>query len=316
MKFFLLLFLFNVSIFAGELLSPKFHFTASGSVNDIVVKGNKLYAATDASCLDIFNLKTHKKIQTIKLEKIVDFMGDIIDATIFSVDVIDNQIMMLSQGLDGYSRIYLYQDAKLSLLIKNRDKLAVSKAKFLNNDTLLLGLLSDEIISYNIKTNKQNYRIDSSSSKFSDFVLNEDKSQVVVADESGNLQLLRTKDGKHLHSFNGQNLDEVFGVDYKKGIIITAGKDRRVVVYDTNSNDSYYKSSSFFIYSVGLSPSGIIAGYSSDVHNNITIFNTKTKSIIAEYGGNRSPLSKILFVSEKEFIVSSASKKINLYQLH
>jgi len=130
------------------------------------------------------------------------------------------------------------------------------------------------------------------------------------------LQLLSTKDGKHIHSFTGENLDDVFGVDYKKGIIATAGKDRRVVIYDTNRDKVYYKTSSFFIYSVGLSPSGNIIAYSSDVSNNITLFNTTTKAIIAEYGGNKSPLSKILFLDENSFIVSSAKKKINFYTIH
>ena len=314
MKFFLVVLVFFSSVLAGELHLPKFHFMASGAVNDIVVQDNKLYAATDASYLDVFSLINHKKIQSIKLDKIIDFMGDTIDSTIFSVDVMAGKIMMLSQGLKGYSRVYLYENEKLSLLIKDTDHLAVSKAKFLDKNTLLLALLSDEIISYDIQKNKQNYRVASSASKFSDFVLNEDKSQVVVADESGTLQVLNTKDGKHLLTLSGQNLDDVFGVDYKNGIIATAGKDRRVVIYDTNVGEAYYKTSSFFIYSVGLSPSGTVAAYSSDVSNNITLFNTSTQSIIAEYGGNKSPLSKILFISEDEFIVSSAKKKINLYK--
>ena len=314
MKFFLLILVFFSFIFAKELHLPKAHFMASGSVNDIVVQNKKLYAATDASCLDIFSLQNHKKIKTIKLEKIIDFMGDTIDTTIFSVDVIAGKIMMLSQGLEGYNRVYIYEKGKLDLLVADKDHLAISKAKFLDKNTLILALLSDEIISYNITKHKQNYRVDSSSSKFSDFVLNEDKSQVVVADESGDLQLLSTKNGKHLETFSGNNLDDVFGVDYKNGIIATAGKDRRVVIYDIKKGGAYYKTSSFFIYSVGLSPSGKIVAYSSDVNNNITLFDTKTKENIAEYGGNKSPLSKILFLNENEFIVSSAKKKINLYK--
>jgi len=117
MKFFLLVLVFFSSLFARDLHLPKAHFMASGSVSDIVVNDNKLYAATDASCLDIFNLKTYKKTESIKLDEIVDFMGDTIETTIFSVDVIDAKIMMLSQGLQGYSRVYIYEKNKLSLLI-------------------------------------------------------------------------------------------------------------------------------------------------------------------------------------------------------
>lgn len=311
---FLLIVFMNV-LFAKELQLPQAHFIASGGVNDIVIQNNKLYAATDASCLDIFNLKDYKKIQSIQLEKIVDFMGDTIETTIFSVDVMAGKIMMLSQGLKGYSRVYLFQNGKLSALIKDEDHLAITKAKFLDKHTLLFALLSDEIIAYDIKNHTQNYRVDSSASKFSDFVLSEDKSEVIVADESGDLQLLHTKDGQHLKSFTGKNLDDVFGVDYKNGIIATAGKDRRIVIYDTKRDTAYYKKSSFFIYSVGLSPSGQRVAYSSDVYNNIRLFNTQTKETIAEFSGNKSPPSKILFINENTFLVSSAKKMINSYTI-
>jgi len=303
------------ALLAQEFHFPKAHFIASGGVHDILTYKNKLYAATDASCVDIFDLKSQQKISSISLDKIVDFMGEPIDTTIFSVDVIQEKVMLLSEGLKGYSRVSIYENGKLSTLIKDANHLAITKAKFIDAHTLLLALLSDEIISYDIKKHRQNYRVDASASKFSDFVLSEDKSKLVLADESGDLQLLRTQDGKHLKSFTGKNLDDVFGVDFKKGIIATAGKDRRVVIYDTKHATVYYKKSSFFIYSVGLSPSGKRVAYSSDVHNNITLFNTQTKETIAEFSGNKSPLSKILFIDEDTFLVASAKNVINLYTI-
>ncbi len=315
MKTFVLFLMLMSALFSKEFHFPKAHFVASGGVHDIVVYKNKLYAATDASCLDIFDLKSHKKIKSIHLEKIVDFMGDSIDTTIFSVDVIDTKVMILSQGLKGYSRVYMYEHEKLSPLLTDANHLAITKAKFIDNHTLLLALLSDEIISYDIIKHKQNYRVDASASKFSDFALSEDKSQVVVADESGDLQLLHTKDGKHIKSFTGENLDDVFDIDYKNGIIATAGKDRRVVIYNTKRASAYYKKSSFFIYSVGLSPSGKSVAYSSDVHNNITLFDTQTKKTKYKFSGNKSPLSKILFLNEHTFLVASEQTMINLYTI-
>ena len=315
MKYIFILIVLFSSLIAGKLNEASSHYVASGSVADLAVSNHTLYAATDASCVDIFNLKTKEHLDTIKLEKIKDFMGDIIDASIFSVDVVNNKVLILSQGQNGYSRIYLYQTKKLIPIIKDNDALAIVKVRFLDENTILLALLSDEIISYSIKNKKQNYKVSSSESKFSDFVLNEDKSKVVIADESGDLQMINTKDGVHIKSFEAQNLDDVFQVDYKNNKIATAGKDRRVVIYDAQTKVAYYKTSSFFIYSVGLSPSGNRVAYSSDVNNNITVFNTKTKTTLAEFTGNKAPLSKILFLSENEFLVSSADKIINLYKI-
>ena len=316
MKLLISFFLFFFSfVNADTFHQPQAYFLASGGVSDMVVAKGKLYVATDASCVDVFQVKNQKKITTINLDKIVDFMGDIVDTKVFSVDVNSKKMMILSQGLDGYSRVYIYEKKKLKLLIDEKKHLAIIKAKFLSESTLILALLSDEIISYDIQKQQQNYRVDSSASKFSDFVLKEDKSQVIVADESGDLQVLDTQSGKHLQTLSGKNLDDVFGVDYKNGIIATAGKDRRVVIYNQKNASAYYKSSSFFIYSVGLSPSGNIVAYSSDVKNNITLFNTHTKSTIKKFGGNKSPLSKILFLNEKEFLVASSRKKINFYRI-
>jgi hypothetical protein len=305
----------SIALFGARVQKASLEYKASGNVTDMVVSKGFLYASTDASCVDVFELKSAKVVKKIKIEQIKDFTGEVIDAKIFAVDIIDGKILILSQGLKGYNRVYLYENDKLRLLVSDSDELAVSKAKFLDKDRLLFALISDEIISYNIKNKKVIYRVAASASTFSDFVLSEDKTKVVVADESGDLQLLSTKDGSHLKSFTGQNLDNVFQVDYKKGIIVAAGKDRRVVVYDTLLNSSYYKTSHFFIYSAGLSPSASIVAYSSDVNNNVTLFNRKTKSTLGLFSGNRSTLSKILFLNEKEFLVSGASKKINLYKL-
>ena len=315
MRYILLALIFSVTLFGAKIQKASLAYKASGNVTDMVVSKGLLYASTDASCVDVFNLKTKKVIKKIKIDQIEDFTGEVIDAKIFTVDILDGKVLILSQGLKGYNRVYIYEHDKLSLLIADSDELAVSKAKFLDKNKILLALISDEIISYDIKNKKIIYRATSSASTFSDFDLSDDKKKVIVADESGDLQLLRTKDGSHFKSFSGQNLDNVFQVDYKKGIIVTAGKDRRIVIYNTLLNSSYYKSSNFFIYSVGLSPSAKIVAYSSDVNNNVTLFNRKTKSTLGVFGGNRSTLSKILFLNENEFLVSGASQKINLYKL-
>jgi WD40 repeat protein len=154
-----------------------------------------------------------------------------------------------------------------------------------------------------------------SGAKFSDFSLSEDKSEVVIADESGELKICNTKNGKITKILKDQNLDNVFQVDYKNSIIVTAGQDRRCVIYAVEFNSAYYKKSNFLIYSAGLSPSGKLAGYASDEDNNVTIFNTITQKIIGVYSGNRMTLTNIVFHGEKQFFSASDSNIINLYEI-
>jgi len=303
------------SIYAANIQKPVAQFISSGAVTDIVYRDGKLYSATDASCVDIFDTKTKKIIQKIKVSQIKDFMGDVIDSKVYSVDVIKDKILILSLAQKGVRRVHIYENNKLELFIPYTEGLFIAKAKFIDENTILLGLLSNEIISYDLKNKKQNYRVAISQSKFSNFALNEDKSEVVVADESGDLKIHATKDAKLLKELSGQNLDNVFQVDYKQGIIATAGQDRRVVIYAPKFNSSYYEHAKFLIYSVGLSPSGKIVGYAADEDNNVALFNTITKSKLGVYGDNKMTLTTILFINEKEFFASSDDKTINLYKI-
>ena len=315
MKILLIMTVLISSIFAGSFQQPSKMYNSSGAVVDMVVADQKLYVATGASSVDVFDLKSAKIVKKITVGKITDFMGDAIDSKVYSVDVLDGAVVLLSQGEKGFRRVQIYKDGKLAEVISIKDQLYIAKVAFLDSKTLLLGLLSNEIIAYDIATKKMNYREQVSFSKFSNFALNEQKSEVVVADESGDLKIHSTKDGKLIKTLEGQNLDNVFQVDYKNGIIATAGQDRRVVIYNTTFNSAYYKTAPFLIYGVGLSPSGKLVAYASDEQNNVTVFKTSSKSTVGHYGGNKMTLSKIIFVNEKEFLVSSDDKTINLYNI-
>lgn len=315
MRIFSLLVLVFLSLSAAKLTLPIAHYDASGAVVDMMVKEHKLYCATDVSSVDIIDLKSKKLLQQIKVAKIKDFMGDLVDAKVYSVDVQEDKILILSQAEQGFRRLYIHENGKTAVIIDADAQLSIAKAKFIDKNTVLLALLGDELISYDLVGKKQNWRVQVSGSKFSNFVMNEAKSQVVVADESGDLQIVDTKNGKHLQTLSGQNLDNVFQVDYKKNIIATAGQDRRVVVYDVDNGSAYYKTAPFLIYSVGLSPSGQRVAYSSDENNNVTVFNTKTKMVIGYFGGNKMTLSGIVFLSEDEFLVSTDATIINRFKI-
>lgn len=301
------------SLFAESLLPTKI-LTASAGVNDLVLSNNKLYVATNASKVDIFNWKTKTLDHSITLPKIKDFMGDSIESKIYSVDIIDDKILILSLGEKGGRNIDIYQNGQITNIISSQKRLFIAKAKFIDENKIIFSLLSNQLYLYDLTTNKKIYSKQISQSKFSDFALSENKKEIVIADESGNLQQYDTITGKYLASYKDQNLDNVFQVDYKKGIILTAGQDRRAVVY--NISQPYYKKSSFLIYSCGLSPNGNFAAYSSNENNDVTIFNTHTKKELYNLKGNKMTLTRILFVNETEVLVSSDDKNINYYKLN
>ena len=307
--------LYLSSSWAKDLI-PNYSLTASGGVTDLVLKNEHLYVATAASSVDIFDLKRKEKVDSIKIPKIKDFMNESIDARIYSVDILENDLLILSQGESGGRNIDIYKDGKLNKIIEDKDRLFIAYAKFIDENHIIYALLSNQIYLYDIKNKKVVNEVQISQSKFSNFKLNEDKSKIVVADESGILTLLNTKDLNPIKRFDTLNLDNIFQVDVKKNIFITAGQDRRCAIYSLDERISYYIEASFLIYSVALSPSASLAAYASDEENNVTVFNVNTKKDLYKLTQNKTTLTNILFINENEIFVSSDDEKINYYKLN
>ncbi|HIC79275.1 MAG TPA: WD40 repeat domain-containing protein [Sulfurovum sp.] len=314
MRYILIFLLFFINLNAKDL-KPTFVYEGSGGVTDLVYSDGKLYSATAEGAVDIYDTKEQKLIKTIRVPKIKDFIGDNVESKVYSVDIIDGKIMIASQGEKGYRRVHIYKDDNLSEIITTDKSFTIVKAKFIDKDTLLIALLSNELILYDIKNDKALYREQISASKFSSFALNEKKDEVLMVDESGDLKILTVKDGKVIKELKGQNVDNVFQVDYKSELIITAGQDRRCAIYSKDGRVAYYVNGSFLIYSVGLSPSGKIGGFAGDEHNNVTLFNTSTKSNLYKLGEHKATISNILFISEDELFTASDDNHINYWKL-
>ncbi|MAD43348.1 MAG: hypothetical protein CL623_13305 [Arcobacter sp.] len=310
--FFLIILLCSLN---AKDINPSFTYLASGGVTDIVINDNKLYVATKASKVDIFDLATQEKIDSITLPKIKDFMGDEINSNIYSVDVLNDMILILSQGNKGGRAIHIYKDSKLKEIISAKERMFIARAKFVSKDKIIFSLLSNELYLYDLKTNKEIYQVQLSQSKFSNFALTEDKKEIIIADESGDLKLVDIASSKIIKVFSKQNLDNVFQVDIKNNIILTAGQDRRAAVYERKNSSAYHKNTSFLIYSAGLSPSGKIAGIASNENNEVKIFNTLTQSDLHMLKGNNTTLTNIVFINEKEVFVSSDDKRVNYYKI-
>lgn len=310
----ILAFILTLNVNAKDL-TPNFSLTASGGVTDLILKEDTLFVATVASSIDIFNIKTKEKIDSIKMPKIKDFVGDAIDSKIYSIDTLKDNILILSQGEKGGRNIDIYKDGKIEKIIEDKDRLFIARAKFLDQNHIIFALLSNQLYLYDIKNKKILKEVQISQSKFSNFKLTEDKNQIIVCDESGILTMIDSKSFEILKVFKNQNLDNVFQVDVKNNLILTAGQDRRAAIYSINGKNDFYKEFSFLIYSVGLSPSAKLAAVASDEENNVTIFNVNSKENLYKLMQNKSTLTNILFVNENEIFVSSDDKQINYYKI-
>jgi len=306
-KSIIFLFFTAISLFSADLTTDKI-ITADGEIIDMIVKNGEIYATTDMGTVDIYDLKTLKLKKKIKFKKIKDFFGDLNSPRVFSVDVIDKKILLASQGTKGFSRVYIYYDDKLHKIFDEKDRMAIMKVKYINSNKILIALLSSELILYDIKNKKVIYDKQVSQSKFSDYRFNKKKSEIILSDESGSVKLINVSNGSIIKTFSGENLDNVYQLDYKNHIIAVASKDKKCGIYKDDGTMAYHKMSNFIIYATGLSPSGKYCGYASDDKNNITVFNVYTKENLYKLTKNDNPISNIIFLDEKNIITSDKNK--------
>lgn len=86
-------------------------------------------------------------------------------------------------------------------------------------------------------------------------------------------------------------------------------------MYNVASKEAYYQKAEFFVYGVGLSASGKIAAYSSDMQNNVILFRTDTRQKIAKFSATGKIVNKIDFIDEDRFFILSSAPSVGLYSL-
>jgi len=312
----MLLLLSLLSVYAAPILTPAWELDVNASVKDMVLHKSTLVIGTDNGTLKIYDLKEKKFTKTIGLPNVKDFMGDLMPPKVFSVDAIGNRYVLLSDsGKGGYVNVWINEADKTTQIISAKDKKVIVKVRFVDSTHLLFGYLGNEVALYDLQSKKELYRVQLSESKFSDFALNETKKQVVFACESGVLNVVEVKTGKIVKVLQGQNLDNVHMVDFKKNIVSAAGQDRRAALYDVDTGKGSYISSDFFIYATGLSPSAKKVAFTMTEDNTITVYNRNDKSKIAELKGQKSTLNSIIFEDERTVFASSNNSVVMMWKL-
>ena len=315
-KTILLLILSSITLYATIMVTPTQEIQTNGTVKDMVLRDDMLLMGTDSGVLQVYDYKNKVFTKTITLEKVKDFVGDEVPARVFSIDKMKGRYLLLSDsGKGGYANLWIHENNVTVQLIKAEDKKAAIKARFVDKSHILLGFLSNEAALFDIQSKKELFRVQLSESKFSDFALNAERSRAVFSCESGILNVIETKSGKILKELKGLNVDNVYKVDYKKGIVSGAGQDRRGSLYDVGTGKGEYIEGSFLIYATALSPSAAKVAFTMDEQNNITIFNTNTKAKIAELKGQKSTLNTIIFKDENTLFSSSDDNTVMMWKL-
>ena len=312
MKILLIMLLFS-SLFSKDIL-PSATYYSVGFVNDFVINNGKIYAANDMGTVNIFDIKSKKIINQITLPPLTSSMNKIIPANILSVDYIKGKVLILSVGKNSYRNVWIYENYMLKQIINEDKKISIKEARFINENQIILATLGSDIILHDMSENYNLYNTHISNSAMSDISLSADKTNMITADESGSVKIINVKSSNTLQTYSSQNVDNIFKVAYSNGVIITAGQDRRVGVYQKKQKP-YYIKSNFLVFCVGISPNGKIGVYSSGEENHLQLFFTKSEKKFDRLVGHKKVVNKIEFINKNEIFSSSRNNKILYWKL-
>ncbi len=298
-------------------LSPTKVIKADGNVIDIIYENSHIFVGTDNGHIEIYDINSSKLKEKIAFTKIKDFSGELINPKIFSIDKIKNEELFLAvvQGESFYRKLFLIKNSKPIELIELDKKLMIKKAKFIDKEHILIALISNEIILFNVQNKKFIYKKQLSQSQFSDFSLTFDKDKAALSEESGVVNILNTKNGKIITKLEDGNVDNIYKIDFKNGKVLTAGQDRRAILYDVKSKQHERYNASFLIYACALSKSAKYGAFAINQDNDIAVFNFQTKEKIATLKGQKSTLNSIVFIDDTHLVSGSDDKYIMIWSL-
>lgn len=297
----------NATIFPLKVIET------GAAISDIVVSNGKIYTATDGSGVEVFDVKSLKKVNSIIIPKIKTPKGEKLLPKIYSVDHYKNTTIIVSESGSKFRNVYMIKEGKTSKIIDNNRGLLIKKARFLDVDHLLFGLTGDTIVLFDITKNALVYEIQAGGGAFRDMALSPSKKLVAVADEGGEIMMFNTKSGVKVKTLRGINLDNINHIDYKQNTILSAGQDRRVGVYQPHG--SYYLETDFFVYAVGLSPSASKGVYTDGDENILQVFTLQDQSKGPRLQGGEVIFDTLIFLDEHRLIGAGEENKIYYWRI-
>ncbi|MGM0533163.1 MAG: hypothetical protein ACQERK_01550 [Campylobacterota bacterium] len=301
-------------LWGQKALQPDYSLKADGLVKTLLYEKGTLYAATQNGVVQAYDLQNKKSTTLFRLPEIESFTHEMVPSKIYSLDKIGEKLLVTAQGKGSYRNIWLYEADNLKKIIDTSKGYMLSEAKFLDENTILMATLSNQLIKYDYKTHKELAKKQLSYSSFSDFALDKEKKVAAATDESGVVHMLRMRDFEVIKEYEGQNVDRIYDVSYKNGVVMGAGQDRRLSIYKPFGAATYMQFD-FLLYACGMNAAATLGAVAYNPANDVLVFEINSKDRLYDLKGNEAVVTKILFVSDSEVFVASESETINHYTL-
>ena len=309
-----LLLLFCLTLALAKEVVPYRYVQASEAVSDFIKVGNTLIIGTEEGVIDIYDLKHDKLIDQVKLPKFKNILGDYMRSLILSVDYAEERVLFVSRVLDGWRELYIYEDKTLTKLIDRTEKMTLQEVKFVDTNRAVIMTMSNELLLFDIKQKKILYRKQLNYASFSDIALDEEHKYLYTSDETPMISKIEIDTGKIVDKYRKANKRDIFSIDYKNKMLLSGGKDKRVILYETPEKYKMTKGE-FFIYGVALNPDASKAAFVKDEESSISVIDTDTMKETYLLLGHKQTIIKIDFHQENELITADEDDRLMFWKL-
>ncbi|BCD61082.1 MULTISPECIES: WD40 repeat domain-containing protein [unclassified Nitratiruptor] len=313
-----LLFIFLVSVITliGSDIQPIKGIDIQASVLDMVIDNSKIYVATDASKVIILDTDL-KILQEFKVRKIKDFMGTLNDADIYSIDVLNGNILFLAQAEEGYAELFLVRNGKVVKVLDKSLKLYAKAAKFVDMDHAILTLMSDEVVLYDIKKHTIVKRAKAGEYFYSSMAIDKQRANIAIGDEGGEVIVVDAKTLQRKKLIKDINKDKILSIDINDGVIAAGSRaDKTLAIYYWKENrHKKIQNPDFFIYVVGLSPKNRYVVYGDNEKYHLKVLDIDQMRVVYQLVGHKNIVNVVRFADEKTIFTGSETGEIKKWRL-
>ncbi len=295
-------------------ITPYRYVKASEAVTDFVKVDNLLIIGTEEGILDIYDLEKDQIIDQVKFPKTKNMFGNEMRSLISSVDYYKGKIVFIKRLNNGYNELYLYENKRLTKLLDQSLKFTLKKVKIVNDEHVIIGFMSNELVLYDLKNRKIVYKKQLNMASLSDIVLDEKREYIFTGDETPLISKIEIMSGKVVEEFHKANKRDIFSIDYKNGKLLSGGKDRRVILYQNPEKYSMTKGD-FFIYAVALNDRATKAAFVKNEEGDISVINTNNMEEIYLLKGHKQTILKIDFYLPDELITADEDDRLMFWRL-
>lgn len=293
--------------------------TAKDSINYISTYKNTLYISTNSGEVEIYDLQTRKKIDSIKLPNITDLWGEVSAPRVFNTHTKDGKsLLIVSQDTADKSNLFIYKNGKLQKIDLGEKNGIIKNAFFVNENEILLSISSFEIIRYNIAQSEVVWSLkpkflEAINEVFTDLRIKGDLA--ISSTEGWSLYLIDLASGEVKRILKGANFDYIYMLGTAKNVVLTAGRDKICGVYNLTNGDFRRIKTEFMIYAVAISGDSSRGAVSYNENGDILIFNTQTLAKITLLTGGNAPTSQVIFMDNSNVLAAFGNDSVLFWNL-